>query len=205
MSGISTNPHRLDRRQIKIAARAAQERRGGRRVPLSLPGRFLDPLRGEFPCRLVDVSPGGARIRTENPPSMGDRVIMLIDGLGRIEGDVVRSGKAGFAVRFIASTRKKDKLADAITWRFNMARLGLDEDRISPRKPGRGRASIKLSDGVMIKADVVDVSVTGAAFACLERPRVGERVQVGEMFGRVARWLDNGFAVAFDPPTERQS
>ena len=52
----------------------------------------------------------------------------------------------------------------------------------------------------MIAAEVVDVSISGAAFACLERPRVGEPVTVGDMRGRIARWLDNGFAVAFDPP-----
>jgi hypothetical protein len=45
---------------------------------------------------------------------------------------------------------------------------------------------------------VIDVSISGAAFACLERPRIGETVRIGEMTGRVARWLDNGFAVAFD-------
>jgi len=124
----------------------------------------------------------------------------LFDGLGRLEGEVVRAGQTGFGLRLISSQRKRDRLADAITWRFNMERLGLDEDRTAPRKPGRGRAKIRLRDGVVIQADVVDVSITGAAFACLERPRVGEPVQVGDMKGHVARWLETGFAVSFDPP-----
>ncbi len=197
---VDDRKKRLDRRQIRIATRASQEQRGHKRVKLSVPGRYLDPIRGEFACRLVDVSPGGARIASDAPPSLGERVVMLFDGLGRMEGEVVRAGRAGFAVRLIATQRKRDRLADAITWRYNMARLGLEDDRIAPRKPGRGRAKIRLKDGVIIAAEVVDVSISGAAFACLERPRVGEPVTVGDMRGRIARWLDNGFAVAFDPP-----
>lgn len=205
MNKVTDLRTRLDRRQIKVAARGAQEQRRHRRVHLAVPGRYLDPVRGEFKCRLVDVSPGGARIAAEVPPPVNQRIVMLFEGLGRLEGEVVRAGRAGFAVRFTFSERKRDRLADAITWRFNMDRLGLNEDRTAPRKPARGRATLQLRDGVIIKADVVDVSISGAAFACLERPRVGEPVKVGEMRGRVARWLENGFAVAFDPPAAREN
>lgn len=194
---------RLDRRKIKIAARGAEERRRHRRVRLSLNGRGLSPSAGEFSCTLVDVSPGGARISSKTPPEKGERVVLLFDGLGRLEGEVLRAGRSGFIVRLLGSQRKRDRLADAITWRFNMQRLGLDEDRTAPRKPGRGRAKIRLRDGVVIQADVIDVSISGAAFACLERPRLGEAVRVGDMQGHVARWLDNGFAVAFDPSADR--
>ncbi|XBQ15157.1 MAG: PilZ domain-containing protein [Oceanicaulis sp.] len=203
MNSLSDFRARLDRRKIKIAARGAQERRRHRRVHLSLPGRGLAASTGEFGCTLIDVSPGGARIHTRTPPRRGERVVLLFDGLGRLEGEVVRAGQTGFAVRLTGSQRKRDRLADAITWRFNMERLGLTEDRHAPRKPGRGRAKIRLRDGVVIQADVIDVSITGAAFACLERPRIGEPVRVGDMSGRVARWLENGFAVSFDPPNER--
>ena len=200
MASINEFKSRLDRRKIKIAARGAQERRRHRRVRLSVPGRGLAASTGEFACTLVDVSPGGARIASKTPPTPGERVVLLFDGIGRIEGDVVRAGPAGFAMRLSLSQRKRDRLADAITWRFKMDRLGLNEDRAAPRKPGRGRAKLRLRDGVVIQADVIDVSITGAAFACLERPRIGEAVSVGEMTGHVARWLENGFAVRFDPP-----
>jgi hypothetical protein len=191
---------RLDKRKIRIAALGAQEQRRHRRVPLRLPGRFLDPVRGEFACALVDVSPGGAKVAAEAPPALGDRVVMLFDGLGRVEGDVVRAGARWFGVHFNTTQRKRDRLGDAITWRFNMERLGLEEDRAAARKPGTGRVKIRLKDGVLIQADLIDVSITGAAFACLERPRVGETISVGDLTGKVTRWLDNGFAVAFDPP-----
>lgn len=202
MAQITDITSRLDRRKIKIAARGAEERRRHRRVRLAIPGRALCASQGEFLCQLVDVSPGGVRVTTSTPPKRGERVVMLFDGLGRVEGEVVRAGQTGFAARLAATQRKRDRLADAITWRFNMERLGLKEDRAAPRKPGRGRASVYLRDGVVIQADVLDVSVTGAGFACLERPRIGEPVRVGGMTGQVARWLDNGFAVRFDPPPD---
>ncbi|WBQ12952.1 PilZ domain-containing protein [Hyphomonadaceae bacterium BL14] len=202
MAQITDITSRLDRRKIKIAARGAEERRRHRRVRLAIPGRALCHSRGEFVCKLVDVSPGGVRVTTTTPPQRGERVVMLFDGLGRVEGEVVRAGQTGFAARLSVTQRKRDRLADAITWRFNMERLGLKEDRAAPRKPGRGRASVYLRDGVVIQADVLDVSVTGAGFACLERPRIGETVRVGGMTGQVARWLENGFAVQFDPPPD---
>lgn len=193
-------PGRLDRRKIKIAARGAQERRRHARVPLQLHGRLWSEAGGEHACRLIDISPGGARIVSRMRMVDGTRVVLMVTSIGRIEGQIVRQAGDEISVRFNAPLRKRDKLADAITWRFNKDRLGLDEDRTAPRKPGRGRAKILLSDGVVIQANVVDVSVTGAAFECLERPRVGEALRVGEMSGRVARILDNGFAVVFDPP-----
>lgn len=198
---MEDTPARLDRRKIKIAARGAQERRRHRRVPLAMPGRFLDSDHQEHRCRLIDVSPGGAKILVKHPPREDTRIVLMIEGLGRIEGDVLRVGANWFTTRFQGGTMKRDRLADAITWRFNMDRMGLEEDRAAPRRPGKGRALIKLRDGVVIHADVIDVSISGAAFACLERPRIGESVTVGEMTGNVARIIDNGFAVTFVPPT----
>ena len=197
---MAEEPNRLDRRKIRIAARGAAERRLHARLPLRLHGRFWSEAHGEHACRLVDISPGGARVISRTLPASNQRIILMINGIGRIEGVVVRSEGDEFSLRFSATERKRDKLADTITWRFNKDRLGLDEDRHAPRKPGRGRAKIRFTDGVVIHANVVDVSVTGAAFECLERPKVNEPVRVGEMSGRVARILDNGFAVVFDPP-----
>ena len=193
-------PNRLDRRKIRIAARGAAERRRHARLPLRLHGRYWSEALGEHACRLVDISPGGARVMTRSVPAANQRIVLMINGIGRMEGVVVRSGKEEFSLRFSATDRKRDRLADTITWRFNKDRLGLEEDRTAPRKPGRGRAKIRFSDGVVIHANVLDVSVTGAAFECLERPKLNEAVRVGEMSGSVARILDNGFAVVFDPP-----
>lgn len=197
-------PNRLDRRKIRIAARGAAERRRHARLPLRLHGRFWSENQGEHACRLIDISPGGARVMARSVPASNQRIILMINGIGRMEGVVVRSEGEEFSLRFSATDRKRDKLADTITWRFNKDRLGLEDDRTAPRKQGRGRAKIRFSDGVVIHANVIDVSVTGAAFECLERPKLDEPVRVGEMAGRVARILDNGFAVVFDPPEAMQ-
>lgn len=196
---------KLDRRRIRVAARRGQEQRRYQRVPLQLPGRYLDPVRGEFKCELVDVSPGGARIRTDVPPPVGEEIVMLFEGLGRITGEVLRAGRAGFAVSFLAGERKRDRLADAITWNYNKERMGLEDDRASGRKPSKGRTTIHLEDGVCIQAEVIDVSLSGAAFACRERPRIGEAVWVGDLTGKVARHIPQGVAVEFAPPSEQRA
>ncbi|WP_421791212.1 PilZ domain-containing protein [Hyphobacterium sp.] len=192
---------RLDRRKIRVAARGAEDRRKHKRVELQLYGRFLDSLGTEHKCRLIDVSPGGAKVMSKTPPMPEDQIVLQIDGLGRLEGRVLRKGSNWFSLQFSARQRKRDRLADAITWRFNMERLGLEEDRAAPRKQGKGRARLHFADGLSIEADVVDVSISGAAFSCLERPRIGEEVRVGEMKGHVARIWEGGFAVAFMPPS----
>ena len=146
---MADTPARLDKRKIKIAAQGAAERRRHQRVPLALPGRLFEHGRGEQRCRLIDVSPGGAKLLLKEPPPPNSHVVLLIDGLGRLEGDVIRIGGNWLTLRFTMQSRKRDRLADAITWRFNMERL----------------------------------------------------VRVGKMTGRVARILERGFAVAFDPPS----
>ena len=198
MSKLSEFRTRLDRRKIKIAARGAQERRRHNRARITLSARALAPSTGEFDCIVVDVSPGGARIKSKHQPYKGERVVLMVDELGRVEGETVRLDTDGFGIRFFGTQRKRDRLGDVITWRLNMDRLGLNEDRAATRKATRGTTKVQLSDGLIIPVELIDVSKSGAAFACAERPRLGERVRVGGMNAHVARWLENGFAVRFD-------
>ena len=119
---------RLDRRKIKIAARGAQERRRHRRAEVVLAARGLSPSVGEFTCKVVDVSPGGVRVKGDQIPFKGERVVLMVEGLGRLEGEVARINPDGFGIRLHVTQRKRDRLGDAITWQLNVNQLGLEED-----------------------------------------------------------------------------
>ena len=71
---------------------------------------------------------------------MGERVVIYLEHLGRVEGKISRQFQNGFAIQLLATRRKMDKLASALTWLANRHELGLPEDRrherVLPRQTG---------------------------------------------------------------------
>lgn len=68
----------------------------------------------EFPCQTLDVSPIGIGIQGFVPGAIGDRVVAYFDGLGRVEGKIVRRAHTWFAIDISATPRKLERLADMI-------------------------------------------------------------------------------------------
>ena len=177
-----------------------QERRRHQRVRVDLLGRMMMENRQEYPCRIVNMSPGGAAIMANAPRTLGERVIAYVDHLGRLEGKITREFDGGFAMSIGATPRKREKLAAQLTWLANRQILNLPEDRrhgrIVPRNP---MARLILPNGVNIACRVIDVSLSGAAIAVppAQLPPVGAAVTIGKTPGRVVRHIDDGFAVEF--------
>ena len=133
-------------------------------------------------------------------PPQGSVVSIQIDGLGLLRGHVVRTCEMEFAVQFTACRNERERLAVAIAWQFNRGRLQL-ADRQPYQPPSEHQHHlVHLEDGSVLDACIVDVSLSGVAYICTTRPKVGTRVRVGTLSGQVARLLETGFAVAFDPP-----
>jgi hypothetical protein len=185
--------------QRKVALRAlSEERRRFQRVRVDLLGRYMLPDRREFPCQVVDMSPGGIALIAPVAGQPGDRVIAYVDHLGRLEGHIARILQNGFAMTISATPRKRDKLAAQLTWLANRHILGLPEDRrhgrISPRNP---ITRLILPNGVNVSVRLIDVSQSGAGVASDQRPQIGALVTLGKVQGRVVRHLEDGFAVEF--------
>src|ERR1700756_4971730 len=68
----------------------SQERRRFQRVRVNLLGRYMLPDRREFPCQVVDMSPGGMAVLAPVVAEIGDRVIAYVDHIGRLDGIVTR-------------------------------------------------------------------------------------------------------------------
>src|ERR1043166_8549494 len=107
----------------------AQERRRHQRVRVNLLGRYMLADRREFPCQVVNMSPGGMALIAPVAGAPSERVIAYVDHLGRLEGHIARIFQSGFAMTIGASARKRDKLAAQLTWLANRHILGLPEDR----------------------------------------------------------------------------
>jgi len=174
------------------------ERRRFQRVRVNLAGRYMLADRREFPCQVVDMSPGGMALVAPVPGEQGERIIAYVDHLGRLEGRVVRGLPNGFAMTISATSRKRDKLAAQLTWLANRHILGLPEDRrfgrIVPRNP---IAQVIMPNGVNLTCRIIDVSQSGAGIATDQRPPIGTLVTIGKVQGRVVRHLEEGFAIEF--------
>lgn len=176
------------------------ERRRHRRVPVALLGRYMLESREEYPCQTIDVSPGGAMLTAPVSAAVGERVVLYLEHLGRLEGQIARLNQRGFAIAFAATPRKRDKLASQLTWLVNRQALGLPEDRRHERIVPRQLATVLKVDGREIPARLIDVSLSGAALAAATKPAIGASVVVGRTPARVVRHFEGGMAVEFALP-----
>ena len=177
---------------------SAEERRRFQRVKVHLLGRYMLPDRREFPCQIINMSPGGLALLAPGIGNVGDRVIAYLDHIGRVEGKITRIIDNGFAMTVGATARKRDKLAAQLTWLANRHILGLPEDRrhgrVTPRNPA---ARLILPNGINVAVRVIDISQSGAAIKTDQRPEIGTPVTIGKTPGRVVRHLEEGFAMEF--------
>src|SRR5271167_1024466 len=163
----------------------AEERRRFQRVKVHLLGRYMLPDRREFPCQIINMSPGGLALLAPGIGNVGDRVIAYLDHIGRVEGKITRIIDNGFAMTVGATARNRDN-------------LNLPEDRrhdrIIPRNP---IALLTLEDGTKMTCRIIDMSRSGAAIAAENRPPLKSMVLLGKVQSRVVRNLEEGFALEF--------
>ncbi|MCB1437983.1 MAG: PilZ domain-containing protein [Rhodobiaceae bacterium] len=176
----------------------SEEKRRHQRVNVNLIGRFMLSDGEEYPCQTSNMSPGGVALVSSIIGRKGERIIVYLDEIGRLEGVIARVFNGGFAVQIHATERKRDKLANQLTWLANRTLLGMREDRrherVQPRNPS---SHIKLPDGRTYTCQVIDMSISGAAVKIDVRPALGTEVTLGRMRARVVRHFPEGIAVQF--------
>jgi hypothetical protein len=167
-------------------------------VAVSLLGRYMLASRQEFPCQTVNMSPGGVSLVAPVRGLVGERIVVYLDHIGRIEGQVVRHTELGLALSIAATIRKRDKLASQLTWLANRQSLGLPEDRRHERiVPRHTAVLVKIGTRPEIPARLIDVSLSGAALTFAEKPEIGSTLTIGRTPGRVVRTFEGGIAVEF--------
>jgi hypothetical protein len=176
----------------------ADDRRRHQRVAVALLGRYMLANRLEYPCQTVDMSPGGVRLTCAVSGAIGERIVMYIEHIGRLEGEIARYTQGGFAAALSGTWRKRDKIASQLTWLANRATLGLPEDRrherVTLRQPF---ASVQWPGGSARTLRVIDCSLSGAALSGAGLPPAGTPITVGRTPCRVVRHFQGGAAVEF--------
>ena len=165
-----------------LGAQPATDKRRHKRVAVTLLGRFMRANRHEYPCRLNDISVGGAAINSPVAVDEGERIVVYFDHIGGLEGSVVRVFEGGFAMQFRTTARKREKLAAQLTWLINRDVLS----DITERRHERGSVAdqnktVLLDTGETVDCEVVDVSISGASLRMDIRPPIGSSLMLGRM------------------------
>jgi hypothetical protein len=197
-SPMSLNPPSSLRRVVRPMACIAPDRRRHKRHSITLLGRFMRANRQEYPCRLQDVSVGGAAMMSPVAVEQGERIIAYFDHLGGLEGDVVRTFEGGFALRLAVSKHKREKLGAQIMWLINRHELNGAEERRHERVALPNKTSVlKLGEGLAVQCQILDVSLSGASVGTPARPAIGTEVHLGKLRARVMRHHEHGLGVQF--------
>jgi hypothetical protein len=168
------------------------------RVKVSLLGRYMLSDRREFPCQVLEMSPGDAMVIAPVSGTAGEKIIAYLDHLGRVEGEVSEVVDGGFCIGLSATSRKRDKMAAQLTWLANKDLLNLPEDRRHERVvPDNRHSTVVLDDGRRYNCKIIDISLSGAAIELAVRPAMGTPVTLGRMRARVVRHFGDGVAVEF--------
>jgi hypothetical protein len=188
------------------APTAAPQPRAFQRVAVNVAGRLMLADHQEYPCSVIDMSPGDVSFTCAARPRAGERIIAYLDHMGRIEGNVVELTDEGFAISINATDRKREKLAAQLTWIANKHELGLPEDRRHDRlAPRNTRSEITLDDGRRYPCRIMDLSLSGAAVDLEIRPALGTAIRLGNMRGRVVRHFLEGVAIEFNSVQSRET
>lgn len=186
------------RSSLRPDPRIVPDRRRHKRFAVALLGRFMRANKQEYPCRLADISVGGAAILAPVEVELGERIVAYLDELGGLEGRVTRVFDGGFAIELKVSQHKREKLAAQITWLVNKDELGGAAGRRHQRLEVVNKSqTLVLSDGSPVDCRVLDVSLSGASIGTAARPPIGDIVMFGKLRSKVMRYHDRGIGVQF--------
>ena len=108
------------------------KRRRHRRISVRLQARYMLPDQREFACLVVDVAERRVALTGTPEGKIGEKVIVYIDRLGRIEGSIARVFEGGFAVEVAGS---------ALALRNSLSGCGCSKATTIPRPPIAERTS----------------------------------------------------------------
>jgi hypothetical protein len=201
MASSAPSPDLADAAEKLAKARTRPaERRRFRRMSIVVSGRMLDSAGREHDCRTADISPGDARLAAPVGIEAGEKLVVYLDGFGRLAGHVARRcGENEFAFIFDASAHKRERMAETLTWLLNKDRAGIEAPENRAQRAGSATATVELDTGASVEGEVLDFSLAGITIRTrTPAPPIGAWVRVGAAFGRVARHVEGGFAVDFE-------
>jgi hypothetical protein len=181
-----------------VAFPVRENRREHERSQVELDGQLFVPAEeSEQPCRIVDLSAGGARVVCEDVPPCTTYVILYVDGFGRFPAVTTRYSDGAIGMRFDMTEHKRKKLTQQIKAYLTAGIVGVTNLRRYKRVNVPTEASFVREDGQEVACAIRDFSLQGVFVETSVRPPVDEVISIGHHKGRVMRHEKNGIAVQF--------
>ncbi|MCC3245487.1 PilZ domain-containing protein [Methylocystis sp. WRRC1] len=169
-----------------------------RRVQVSLHGRYMLKSSEEYPCHTFEISPGEASLFAPVKAMPGEKVVLYLRDLGRFAGLATRATEIGFEMSLQLSPKKRERLADQLTWYANRSALAVDERRRHERiVPLMELTVLRLARGDEHIVRIRSLSLSGVALETELTPLLGEQVVIGNTPATVVRFFDDGLACEF--------
>ncbi|EFL90463.1 type IV pilus assembly PilZ [Ahrensia sp. R2A130] len=176
-----------------------EDDRAVERFRLELSGRCLLPNGLELPCQTTDIQHNAVSITALDSAELGQTIIVYLDELGRLSGEVTRIFEGGFVLALELTERKRDKLAEHIE---SYADRDLIDQVLSdgPSTPNINERNerLVLTDGRSYPVQIKDLSLSGASMTCEVIPALSAQVEVAGLSGRVVQHYPGGLRVEFD-------
>ncbi|TXN71451.1 pilus assembly protein PilZ [Methylobacterium sp. WL6] len=166
-------------------------------------GRFLLENGSEATCVAIISTSASVEVRKRSELSAirpGMTATCYLDAIGVVPGRISVVSRAGFTMLVEATAERRARIDDRLAWLRAHANDTGDQ-RNDPRiVPAQRAVSVTLSNGQTIGAEIVNLSMSGAALVTNERPDPGSTVTIGKRFATVIRHTADGIAVRFKLP-----
>jgi hypothetical protein len=169
------------------------------RVRISFPGRYM-LLRSseEYSCRTFDISPSEASLFAPVVTTPGEKVVLYLNELGRFTGSVIRNTETGFEMTLQLTPKKRERLADQLTWHANRSTMDVEERRRHDRVvPLMDLTVLRLTRGDEHIVRIRSLSLSGVSIETDHVIPLGAEVTVGNTPAKVVRIDGDGVACEF--------
>ncbi len=169
------------------------------RVQLSLEGRYmLLKTSEEYPCRTFEMSTSGVHLFAPVVPMPGEKVVLYLNELGRFTGAAMQIRHMGFEMDLQLTPKKRDRLADQLTWFANRSALDIQDSRRHDRiVPLMDLSVLRLPHGDEHIVRIRSLSLSGVSIETDHFVPLGAEVVVGNTPAKVVRIFDDGIACEF--------
>ncbi len=165
-----------------------------------VPGRCMIEDKREFLCHTIDFSSDAVSLATTALGRLGERVVVYLDYIGRLEGRILQPTLSGFVLSIALPGNKREKLAQQLTWLVNRETLGNAARRHERIVPNLKHCILHLCDAKEHLVKIIDISMSGAAIATSLNIPIGLDVVLGSTPGRVIRIFNRSIGIEFDAP-----
>jgi hypothetical protein len=186
------------KRQIDALLQEPANNRKYQRVLVALQGAIF-AAGAVQECQILDLSPGGARVKRDTATPLEGEIHLYIKGFGRFKAEVIRGGELEVALRFTCDNDAVMGLLKGLSNYVKGYETSQTKERKEVRVPTSIAAVCRMADGTAVPCEIIDASMRSMSLRIAERPRIGSMVTLGKTKVRVIRHHAQGFAVQCIP------